>query len=64
VDAAVQYCGIVKFGTDMCGGITLDLAAPCRKPELYIPDAVPSGGGAVLKVCGRLMEAVTGPRGK
>ena len=36
VDAAVLYCGIVKCGTDVCGGITLDVAVPCRKPELYI----------------------------
>ena len=31
---------------------------------VHIPDAVPAGGGAVLKVCGRLMEAVTGPHGR
>ena len=52
VGAAVLYGGMVKCGTDVCGGIALDAAGPYGKLELGTPDADAVGGGIELDVAG------------
>ena len=52
VGAAVLYGGIVKCGTDVCGGIALDVAGPCGWPEPSIPEAGGTYNGVALVAAG------------